>query len=217
MQMVPTTKLKITLLGGTPTGRKAQWLRGQLNDGVFEDAFVILSELPLAAIAESSDARRAQATVLPKGCACCGTRAELIAVLRRRCCDPEGVVHGDERIVLEVGETADLGLIASAVQSDRILSGAVLIGELIVTVDASVGKELRDQPLLCRQIEVADCVMILDLDDVDQRGRQEFLVEVCGLNPHVPIYDATTGKIVILPEADAAKLDGVPVGQAVSP
>ena len=147
-------RMRLTILGGFLGAGKSTWLRHHLHHGLLRDA--LGGGQQKAADAPVDDALlvgSARLRVLTGGCACCETRPALMALLRNICDDRvrrEASARRTDRIVLQKpsGLVADPGRIAHSIVTDPVLQHHIVVGEIIVTVDALHGLEqIRDEDL----------------------------------------------------------------------
>jgi G3E family GTPase len=192
------------VLGGYLGSGKTTWLRHQLHEGVFKDAFVIVNEAAETPVDDALLQNSSKLAVLAGGCACCTGKAELIACLRGLC-DERSKLSSDhvrlERIVLETSGLADPAPIVEAIRSDPILVHHIMVSEVLVTVDALHAlAQLRSEPLGRRQIEIADCFMITKLDEANESDIRKLLATLRIMNPAATMFGAIRGSEVALPE-----------------
>ena len=206
--------MRLTLLGGYLGSGKTTWLRHQLHEGRFRDAFVIVNE---AAETPVDDALLGQATklaVLAGGCVCCTAMADLIALLRKLC-DARSSTHSGsarlERIVLETSGLADPGPIVAAIRSDPVLVHHLVVSEIIVAVDALHAlSQLRSEPLGRRQIEIADHLVVTKVDVAEQGALKQLLATLARLNPGARLSGAAQGTDAPLSDFDDAMAEKLP-------
>jgi G3E family GTPase len=134
--------MRLTILGGFLGSGKSTWLRHHLHHGLLRDALVVVNEAADAPVDDALLVGSTRLHILAGGCACCETRPALVALLRDICDDRVG---GDasarriDHIVLETSGLADPGRIADSIVTDPVLQHHILVGEIIVTVDALRG------------------------------------------------------------------------------
>ena len=206
--------MRLTLLGGYLGSGKTTWLRHQLHEGHFRDAFVIVNE---AAETPVDDALLGQATklaVLAGGCVCCTATADLIALLRKLCDARSKTDSGSarlERIVLETSGLADPGPIVAAIRSDPVLVHHLVVSEIIVAVDALHAlSQLRSEPLGRRQIEIADHLVVTKVDAAEEGALTRLLATLACLNPGARLSGAAKGTDVPLPDFHDAAAEELP-------
>jgi G3E family GTPase len=198
-------RMKLTVLGGFLGAGKTTWLRHQLHHGVLRDALVVVNEAGDVPVDNALLTRSSRLAVLAGGCACCDRRDALIALLREVCDARISGAATTELIVLETSGFADPGAIVNAIRTDPVLLHHILVGEIVVAVDALHGlDQLRREPLGRRQVEVADKLVVTKVDAVSP---QEELLSLLGtlrsLNPGAVISGASLGNVADLPDFGA--------------
>jgi G3E family GTPase len=161
------SRLRLSVLGGYLGAGKTTWLRHQLHEGVFRDAFVIVNEAAETPVDDALLQNAPRLAVLAGGCACCSGKAELISCLRGLIEERSKMLPEQarlQRIVLETSGLADPGPIVEAIRTDPVLVHHIVVSEVLVAVDALHAlAQLQVEPLGRRQIESADCFMITKL------------------------------------------------------
>lgn len=220
-------RMRLTVLGGYLGSGKTTWLRHQLHEGRFKSAHVIVNEAAETPVDDALLGHSSRLTVLAGGCVCCTARDELIVLLRKLC--DARVRSGSEeerldQIVLETSGLADPGPIVSAIKADPVLVHHIVVGEIIVAVDALHAlAQLRTEALGRRQIEVADQLVVTKVDDADQGALTSLLATLAALNPGARITGAVKGVDWPLPPfGDAAPetlpdLSGAPPRAPITP
>ena len=208
------TRARLTIIGGYLGSGKTTWLRHQLHAGRFKDAFVIVNE---AAETPVDDALLGQATklaVLAGGCGCCTARDALIALLRKLCDERSRTASTGERlqqIVLETSGLADPAPIVEAIRSDPVLVHHIMVGEIIVAVDALHAlAQLRSEPLGRRQIESADKLIVTKVDVAESEPLKLLLATLHRLNPGAGLSGAASGTEVPLPDVSGTAPEDIP-------
>ena len=201
--------MRLTVLGGYLGSGKTTWLRHQLHQGVFKDAFVIVNEAAETPVDDALLQKSSKLAVLAGGCACCTGKAELIACLRGLC-DERSKHSSDQthlqRIVLETSGLADPGPIVEAIRSDPILVHHIVVSEVLVTVDALHAlAQLHSEPLGRQQIEIADCFMITKLDEANSTDLQKLLATLKFMNPVATMLGSIKGSAAPLPGFDSVE------------
>lgn len=194
--------MRLTVLGGFLGSGKTTWLRHQLHHGRLADAFVIVNEAAETSVDDALLTRSAKIAVLAGGCACCTARDDLVKLLRRVC---DMRVRGDEgrfgEIVLETSGLADPGPIVAAIRADPVLVHHIVIGEIVVAVDAIYGlQHLREEPLGRSQVELADRLIVTKLDAAQPGNLARLLATLHALNPGASLSGAVKGSECALPE-----------------
>jgi len=207
-------RMRLTVLGGFLGSGKTTWLRHQLHRGVYADAFIVVNEAAETPVDDALLARSSKLAVLAGGCACCTAKAHLIALLRRICDERTQTSSTDkrlDRIVLETSGLADPGPIVAAIQADPVLVNHIVIGEIVVTVDALNGLEqLRSEMLGRRQIEIADRLVVTKGDAAGEGAVARLMATLKRINPGAAIYGAALGSPFELPEIGDAQPEDLP-------
>lgn len=192
-------RLRLTLLGGYLGSGKTTWLRHQLHAGTFgPNVHVIVNE---AAETPVDDALLGSVTMLAGGCCCCTGKVALITTLRR-ICDARSRTAGPrvDRIVLETSGLADPGAIVAAIQGDPVLVNHILVGEILVLIDALHGlSQLATEPLGRRQAGAADRLILTKTDAGAPADLAALRATLAMLNPGAEIAAAVLGETVVLP------------------
>jgi G3E family GTPase len=202
-------RARLTILGGYLGSGKTTWLRHQLHVGHFKDAYVIVNEAAETPVDDALLGQFSGLEVLAGGCVCCTAKADFIATLRRLCDKRSQTNSGDARlgeIVLETSGLADPGPIVEAIRSDAVLVHHIVVGEIIVTVDAIHAlSQLRSEPLGRRQIETADRLIVTKMDEAGEAALRRLLATLAHLNPGAGVSGAAKGSDRPLPDLlDAA-------------
>jgi G3E family GTPase len=164
----------------------------------------------------------AELAVLAGGCACCDALGGLLALLRTICdarvSRGEGASRLDQ-IVLETSGLADPGPIVAALRADPILIHHIVVSEIVVAVDAAYGmRQLREEPLCRRQIELADRLVVTKIDEAGTEHVTRLLATLRAINPGASITGAIKGSEAMLPDYESVTaetlpdLGGVPAG-----
>ncbi len=208
-------RMRLTLLGGFLGSGKSTWLRHQLSRGLLPDAQLLINEAADTPVDDLLLAGSQEVTVLAGGCACCTALADLVAVLRGIC---DGRVGGrpdrprTDQLVLETSGLADPGPIVAAIRADTVLAFHVVVGEIVVAVDAVFGlDQLAQEPLSRRQVELADRLIVTKIDQADDVALARLSATLRALNPAAPIAAAVRGSPAPLPEFSAG--DAAPLAQ----
>lgn len=207
--------MQLTVLGGYLGSGKTTWLRHQLHDGQFKDAFVIVNEAAETPVDDALLGGSSRLAVLAGGCACCAARDQLIGLLRRLSDERSALdSHGErlQRIVLETSGLADPGAIVEAIRADPVLVHHIVVREIIVAADGlHAMAQLRSEPLGRAQIEVADRLIVTKTDEVaDPHSLTRLLATLRQLNPGAEIAGAIKGSAAALPAFDDAEPEALP-------
>jgi G3E family GTPase len=207
-------RMRLTVLGGFLGSGKTTWLRHQLHAGRYEDAFVIVNEAAETPVDDALLGRSSRLAVLAGGCACCTAKAELIGLLRNICDERSCTGSGEkrlERIVLETSGLADPAPIVAAIQADRVLVNHIVIGEIVVAVDALHAlAQLHSELLGRRQVETADHLVVTKVDAADESSIARLIATLRRVNPGAAISGAVLGSPSDLPEIGAAQPEDLP-------
>jgi G3E family GTPase len=208
-------RMRLTILGGFLGAGKSTWLRHHLHHSLLRDALVVVNEAADAPVDDALLVGATQLRVLAGGCACCETRPALVALLRDICDDRLG---GDasapriDHIVLETSGLADPGRIADAIVTDPVLQHHILVGEIIVTVDALHGLgQIRDEDLGRRQIETADRIIVTKVDAAEPERLRRLIATLRLLNSAAALSGSAMGSPIDLPDASDADPENLPV------
>lgn len=200
----PEGRIRLTLLGGYLGSGKTTWLRHQLHAGTFGRVHVVVNEAAEIPVDDALLGGAAGLTVLAGGCVCCTGRGDLVAALRDLCDQRSSVADPGariERIVLETSGLADPAPIVVALRADPILARHIVIGEIVVAVDAAHGlAQLSEDPLGRRQVEAADRLILTKLDAVRAEAIARLQLALRSLNPGATLSAAVMGSWMALPE-----------------
>lgn len=218
MTGAPAGRIKLTVVGGFLGSGKSTWLRHQLHVGAFAGAHVIVNEAAEMPVDQVLMQGAAGLSTLAGGCACCEGRDRLVALLRELA-DRRVSGAAIDRIVLETSGLADPAPIVAAIRNDPVLVHHVLVGEVVVTVDALHGlDQLAMEPLGRAQAQLADRLVVTKVDAADVARLQVTLATLRVLNPTAELSGSVHGSPVALPDfAGAAPLalsdaaDGKPI------
>ncbi len=205
-------RMRLTVLGGYLGSGKTTWLRHQLHEGKFKDAYIIVNEAAETPVDDALLGQSSRLSVLAGGCVCCTAKADLIALLRKLC--DERSVSGAERlqqIVLETSGLADPGPIVAAIKADPVLVYHIVVSEIIVAVDAlNALSQLKTEPLGRRQIETADRLIVTKADVAEEGTVKTLLATLKTLNPLAKLLGASMGVEIPLPEWEGVAPEHLP-------
>jgi G3E family GTPase len=211
-------RMRLTILGGFLGSGKSTWLRHHLHHGLLRDALVVVNEAADAPVDDALLVGSTRLRVLAGGCACCETRPALVALLRDICDDRVG---GDasapriDHIVLETSGLADPSRIADSIVTDPVLQHHILVGEIIVTVDALHGLgQIRDEDLGRRQIETADRLVVTKIDATELKRLGRLVATLRLLNPGAELSGSVMGSPTDLPDAFGSDSETLPIAGA---
>ncbi len=209
MEGVADGRMRLTVLGGYLGSGKTTWLRHQLHEGAFSDAYVIVNEAAETPVDDALLQQSSRLAVLAGGCACCVGRTDLITLLRDVCDERSKTVSSAqrlERIVLETSGLADPGPIVDAIKNDPTLVHHIIVSEVLVTVDALHAlSQLRREPLGRRQIEIADRFVVTKLDEANTTDIARLLATLHALNPGAAMFGSIRGAETELPAFDGVE------------
>ncbi len=196
-------RMRLTLVGGFLGSGKTTWLRHQLHAGLFRNAVVIVNEAAGTPVDDALLQGATELRVLAGGCACCETKAALVALLRELCDRRSQIASTAARldeIVLETSGLADPAPIVEAIRTDPVLVHHIVVSEIVVLVDAVNGlAHLRGEPLGRRQVETADRLVVTKVDAADTSELKRLLATLRAVNPGAAITGAVKGSDVLLP------------------
>ena len=193
-------RLPLTLLGGALGSGKTTWARHQLYDGAFgSGVHVLVNEAAEVPVDDQLLARAEGVTVLAGGCACCTGQQALVTALRDLC-DRRSRGAGPKRVLLETSGLADPGAIAAHLRSDPILARHLRLDGILVAIDAVHAlTQLAEDPLIHRQIAVADRLILTKVDVANPADLQRLQVGLGQRNPAAMIEGSQHGVRVALP------------------
>ncbi len=210
--------MRLTILGGFLGAGKSTWLRHHLHHGLLRDAMVVVNEAADAPVDGALLAGSTRLRVLAGGCACCEKRPALVALLREICddrVDGSSSAPKVDRIVLETSGLADPGRILDAIATDPVLQHHIVVGEIIVTVDALHGlAQLQDESLGRRQIEAADRLVVTKGDVAEPEPLRRLIATLQLLNPGAALSGSVMGSPADLPDASGADPEALPIAAA---
>ena len=207
-------RMRLTILGGFLGSGESTWLRHHLHHGFLQDALMVVNEAAIAPVDDALLIGSTRLRVLAGGCACCETRPALVTLLRDICDDRVG---GDvsarriDRIVLETSGLADPGRLVDAIVADPILQHHIVVGEIIVTVDALHGPaQIRDEELGRRQIETADRLVVTKVDAAEPERLRRLVATLRILNRGAAMSGSIMGSPTDLPDASGVDPETLP-------
>jgi G3E family GTPase len=210
--------MRLTILGGFLGAGKSTWLRHHLRHGLLRDALVVVNEAADAPVDDALLIGSSPVRVLAGGCACCETRLALVALLRDICDERvagDGAAPRIEHIVLETSGLADPSRIADAIVTDPVLQHHIVVGEIIVTVDALHGLgHIRDEDLGRRQIETADRLVVAKVDAAEVERLRRLIATLRVLNPGAALSGSVMGSPADLPDASGCDPETLPAADA---
>ena len=205
-------RMRLTILGGFLGSGKTTWLRHQLHEGRFSDAYVIVNEAAEMPVDDVLLGRSSRLSVLAGGCACCVGKAALIALLHELCdARSKSLIGRVDEIILETSGLADPAPIVEALRADPVLVHHIVLAEIIVAVDGLHGlSQLRRESLGRKQTELADQLIITKIDEVSDRELKTLLATLKQLNPGAALSAANKGSPAALPNYSDAVAEILP-------
>ena len=193
-------RLPLTILGGALGSGKTTWARHQLYEGAFgTGVHVLVNEAAEVPVDDQLLAQAEGVSVLAGGCACCTGREALVTALRDLC-DRRSRGIGPRRILLETSGLADPGAITASLRSDPILARHLRLDDILVAIDAVHAlTQLAEDPLIHRQIAVADRLILTKVDAATPTDLQRLQVGLGHCNPAATIEGSQHGVKVSLP------------------
>ena len=214
-------RMRLTILGGFLGSGKTTWLRHQLHQGRFSDAYVIVNEAAEMPVDDALLGRASRLSVLAGGCVCCAGKAAMIAMLRELC-DARSKSDEDrvDEIILETSGLADPAPIVEAIRADPVLVHHIVLAEIIVAIDGLHGlSQLRRESLGRKQTELADQLIITKIDEASDREIKTMLATLKQLNPGAALSGANKGSPAALPNYSDAVAETLPplIGEVERP
>ena len=205
-------RMRLTILGGFLGSGKTTWLRHQLHEGRFSDAYVIVNEAAEMPVDDALLGRASRLSVLAGGCACCAGKAAMIAMLHELCDARSKNLDGRvDEIILETSGLADPAPIVEAIRADPVLVHHIVLAEIIVAVDGLHGlSQLRRENLGRKQTELADQLIITKIDEASDREIKTLLATLKQLNPGAALAGASKGTPSALPNYADAVAENLP-------
>ena len=207
-------RMRLTILGGFLGSGKSTWLRHHLHHGFLQDALMVVNEAAIAPVDDALLIGSTRLRVLAGGCACCETRPALVNLLRDICDDRVGgevSARRIDRIVLETSGLAYPGRIVDAIVADPVLQHHIVVGDIIVTVDALHGPaQIRDEELGRRQIETADRLVVTKVDAAEPERLRRLVATLRILNPGAAMSGSIMGSPTDLPDASGVDPETLP-------
>ena len=206
--------MRLTLLGGFLGSGKTTWLRHKLHHGLLADAFIVVNEAAATPVDDALLGQSAELAVLAGGCVCCDALGDLIVLLRSVCDARVSRAKGGTRlgrIVLETSGLADPGPIVAAIRADPVLVHHIVIGEIVVTIDAVYAmRQLREEPLCRRQMELADQLVVTKVDQAEPHALARLLATLRQINPGATISGAVKGSDAPVPDWNNVAAEPLP-------
>src|SRR4051812_12812397 len=159
--------IPVSVLTGFLGSGKTTLLRHLLRQPEFARTAVIINEFgEIGLDHELVESSEDSFITLQTGCLCCKVRSDLVAtlddMLRRR---DEGTVTPFERIMIETSGLADPAPILQTLMTDASVSGRLMLGSVVTTVDAVNGADTLDREAIsAKQVAVADRLIVTKSD-----------------------------------------------------
>jgi G3E family GTPase len=200
-------RMRLTVLGGFLGSGKTTWLRHQLHEGRYRNAHIFVNEAAEMPVDDALLGASERLTVLAGGCCCCTGLDDLKAALRKLCDERSRSSENRlEEIVLETSGLADPATIVEAIRADTVLVHHIVVGEIIVAVDALHGvSQLRREPLCLKQIEVADKLITTKVDEAEEQEVPVLLATLRTINPAAVVSGSIRGSPATLPAYEGVR------------
>ncbi len=208
--MAEDHRVPVTLLTGFLGSGKTTLLNRLLRDPAMQDTAVVINEIGEAGLDHIlartvEDTYLADNTVLlGSGCLCCTLKNELADTLRdlfyKRMV---GAIPPFSRMVIETTGLADPGPIMTNLLGDRVIGEQYRLDAVVVTVDATHGKQQLEQHGEARQQAAVADVLLITKTDVATNAQIDTLASALSLiNP-----GATQHRIILGDIASACIVD----------
>jgi G3E family GTPase len=133
-----------------------------------------------------------QTVVLAGGCVCCAATADFVSAVRAL----EARAGSLSRVILETSGLADPVPILHALGVDAHLAAGYVPGSVIATVDALQGeRELGRQPVVARQVAVADRIVLSKSDIASPRAVLRLRQRLREINPTAEVLVVNHGDV----------------------
>src|SRR5215207_5537458 len=188
--------IQVSVLTGFLGSGKTTLLAHLLRQPEFSRTAVIINEFgEIGLDHELVETSEDSFVELQTGCLCCKIRSDLAQtledMLRRR---DRGEVPAFERVVIETSGLADPAPILQTLMTDASISGRLVLGCVVTTVDAVNGAStLEREQISVKQVAVADR-LVLTKSDLVGAPQSALLDRLSDLNIGAPIVQADNGR-----------------------
>jgi G3E family GTPase len=136
-------------------------------------------------------------SLLSNGCICCSVRTDMQETMRELFAKRMvGEIPEFDRIIIETTGLADPAPILQTLLSDTLFEAQFRLDGLITLVDGFNGiHQIEQQMETCKQLAVADLILITKSDLLDEAAKQALQEAVRQLNPKAPMLFVTNGEI----------------------
>jgi len=182
----------VDVLTGFLGAGKTTLLRNLIKRDALPDTAILINELSALPV----DQRLIGATGVPTavtagGCLCCtidgDVRGGLLRLLDQQA---RGVLPSFSRVLVETSGIADPAVVASTIQSDRLLQPRFRFGSIVTVVDVLNALEtITSEDEALSQIIAADRIVLTKTDITDNARKDEVMAAVAAINPLASVAD----------------------------
>jgi G3E family GTPase len=136
-------------------------------------------------------------SLLSNGCICCSVRTDMQETMRELFAKRMvGEIPEFDRIIIETTGLADPAPILQTLLSDALFEAQFRLDGLVTLVDGFNGlMQIEQQMETCKQIAVADLILITKSDLLESSGKQALELAIRSLNPQAPMLFVLNGEI----------------------
>jgi G3E family GTPase len=136
-------------------------------------------------------------SLLSNGCICCSVRTDMQETMRELFAKRMvGEIPEFDRIIIETTGLADPAPILQTLLSDALFEAQFRLDGLVTLVDGFNGlMQIEQQMETCKQIAVADLILITKSDLLESSGKQALELAIRSLNPQAPMLFVINGEI----------------------
>jgi G3E family GTPase len=136
-------------------------------------------------------------SLLSNGCICCSVRTDMQETMRELFAKRMvGEIPEFDRIIIETTGLADPAPILQTLLSDALFEAQFRLDGLVTLVDGFNGlMQIEQQMETCKQIAVADLILITKSDLLESSGKQALEHAIRSLNPQAPMLFVLNGEI----------------------